>query len=239
MSEHLPHTVTVSVPRVHDAAPPEVPVTMLMARMADGDATAVFTLADQHGHRVAGVVRRQLRVCGVDHVARDDLDGLVLDACMELSEVALSWRPGLALPWWWAQGRIFQVVRRWVGVHADSLDVRPSLIEDRAAGEAASVLDEAVSKTFARLVDEVPVVGLVAEACDAARIEETAMFCLLEYRIQKDQGDPSPARTLAPRYGVSPDALRQRVSRSTRRLRAVVADDPRFAPLAGSGAVSG
>jgi hypothetical protein len=57
--------------------------------------------------------------------------------------------------------------------------------------------------------------------------------CLLDYCIQKDQGDPSPAHTLAERYGVTPDALRQRVCRGRRRLRAVVDADPRFEALSG------
>lgn len=207
-------------------------VDALMARMAEGDSAAVFTLAEWHGNRIAGVVRRHLRTCGVDRIAPDDLRGLVLDACMALFEVAHAWRPGGALPWWWAQGRIFEEVRRWVGVHADSIEAAAQPLAEPAPGVVASVDDEEVAATFARLVQEVPVVGLVAEACEAARIEAAAMYCLLEYRIQQDQGDPSPARTLAPRYGITPDALRQRVSRNVRRLRAVVADQPRFAPLA-------
>lgn len=224
-----------TVPAVFVAAPgtgagPAVEV--LMARMAQGDSAAVFTLAEWHGNRIAGVVRRHLRTCGVDRIAPDDLRGLVLDACMALYEVAHAWRPGGALPWWWAQGRIFEEVRAWVGVHADSIDAATQPLADPTQNAVASVDDEEVAATFARLVREVPVVGLVAEACEAARIEAAAMYCLLEYRIQKDQGDPSPAHTLAPRYGISPDALRQRVSRHTRRLRAVVADEPRFAPLA-------
>ena len=213
------------------AAGREPSVAELMARMADGDTAAVFTLAAHHGNRVAGVVRRELRRCGVDQVARDDLDGLVLDACMALLEVAPAWRPDGAQPWWWAQGRILGEVRRWVGVHADALDDHEHGLDDRSE-PVVSVDDEPIAATFARLVDREPVVGLLPEACRAARVGEEAMFCLLEYRIQQDQGDPSPAHTLAPRYGVTPEALRQRVSRSTRRLRRVVADDPRYAALA-------
>lgn len=202
-----------------------------MARLVAGDTAAVFTLFEHHGHRVAGVIRRQLRRCGVDDVAVEDLQSLVLDACMELLQVAASWRPGGALPWWWAEGRIRAVVNGWVGVHADNLDDHVEAIEDGEAFHAAS--DEAeIAETFARLVDEVPLVGLVAEAAREARIDELILLCLLDYRVQQDQGDPSPAHTLAPRYGVTPDALRQRVSRGRKRLRAVVDTDPRFAPIA-------
>ena len=62
--------------------------------------------------------------------------------------------------------------------------------------------------------------------------EIEALVCLLDYRIQQDQGDPSPAHTLAGRYGVTPEALRQRISRGRRRLRHVVRTDPRFAAIA-------
>lgn len=211
--------------------PPDVNVEAIMTRLAEGDTAAVFTLYEHHGHRVAGVVRRQLRRCGLDRVAPEDLRSLVLDACMELLAVAPAWRAGGALPWWWAEGRIRAVVNGWVGVHADSLDDHERTIEEVDAYHPPTD-EDTVAETFARLVDEVPLVGLVAEAAREARIDEAILLCLLDYSIQQDQGDPSPAHTLAPRYGVSPDALRQRVSRGRRQLRAVVEDDPRFAALA-------
>ncbi len=202
-----------------------------MARLVAGDTAAVFTLFEHHGHRVAGVVRRQLRHCGLHDIAFEDLQALVLDACMELVQVAEAWRPGGALPWWWAEGRIRAVVNGWVGVHADDLDDHVETVEDGEEFHAAT--DEwEIAETFAHLVAEVPLVGLVAEAARMAKVDELILLCLLDYQVQQDQGDPSPAHTLAPRYGVSPDALRQRVSRGRKRLRAVVDDDPRFAPLA-------
>ncbi|WP_436792807.1 RNA polymerase sigma factor [Actinospongicola halichondriae] len=208
----------------------EITVEAIMARLVAGDTAAVFTLFEHHGHRVAGVIRRQLRRCGVDDIAAEDLQSLVLDACMELLQVASAWRPGGALPWWWAEGRIRAVVIGWVGVHADDIDDHLQKIEDHEVFHAATEEQE-IADTFARLVDEVPLVGLVAEAARVAKIDDLILFCLLDYRVQQDQGDPSPAHTLAARYGVSPDALRQRVSRGRKRLRAVVDDDPRFAPL--------
>lgn len=206
-------------------------VEAIMARLVAGDTAAVFTLLEHHGHRVAGVVRRQLRRCGVDDIAAEDLQSLVLDSCMELLQVAAAWRPGGALPWWWAEGRIRAVVNGWVGVYADNLDDHTETVEDGEVFHAATAERE-IADTFARLVDEIPLVGLVAEAARAAKIDQLILHCLLDYRVQQDQGDPSPAHTLAPRYGVSPDALRQRVSRGRKRLRAVVDDDPRFAPIA-------
>jgi len=207
-------------------------VESIMARLAAGDTAAVFTLCEHHGHRVAGVVRRQLRRCGVDDVSRDDLQSLVVDACMELQAVAPSWRRGGALPWWWAEGRIRGLVTRWVGVHADPLDEHWG-DADQDTSAVAPAVETSIAETFARLVEAEPLVGLVAEAARAAKVDDVALVCILDYRIQQDQGDPSPAHTLADRYGISPDALRQRVSRSRRRLRRVVESDPRFAPLAG------
>lgn len=202
-----------------------------MARLVAGDTAAVFTLAEHHGHRIAGVIRRQLARCGVDAVAAEELRSLVLDACMELREVAGAWKPGGALPWWWAEGRIRSLVNAWVGVHADSIDDHWAEVDD-ASSDAAPSTEDSVAATFARLVEEVPLVGLVAEAAAAARVDDVSLLCLLDYCIQQDQGDPSPAHTLAERYGVSPDTLRQRICRGRRRLRHVVATDPRFAALA-------
>lgn len=211
---------TVQIPTVEE----------LMARLAAGDTGAAFDLYEHHGHRVAGVVRRQLRLCGMDRVPTEDVQSLVLDACLELVPVAPAWRAGGALPWWWAEGRIRAVVNGWIGVHADNLDDHLPTIEGDHRPVAACE-EDSVLETFERLVAEVPIVGLVAEAARAARLDDILLRCLLEYRVQQDQGDPSPAHTLAPRYGVTPDALRQRVSRGRRRLQAVVTDDPRFEAL--------
>ncbi|HEX4902568.1 MAG TPA: hypothetical protein VFV42_07140 [Acidimicrobiales bacterium] len=213
-------------------SPPGPPsVEVLMARMAEGDAAAVFALNEHHGHRIAGAVRQHLRECGVDRVTPDDLQGLVLDACMELLAVAAAWRPGGAQPWHWAWGRVRTVVTRWVGVHADPLEgVRPEV--DHEAPVPAPSCEDTLAEAFARLVEDDPLVRLVAEAAQAARVDDVALVCLLDYRVQQDQGDPSPAHTLAERYGVHPDALRQRISRGRRRLRDVVRSDPRFAAIA-------
>lgn len=204
-----------------------------MARLAAGDPAAIFSLHEHHGHRVAQVVRKQLQACGVVDIRRDDLTGLVLDACMALQQVAAGWRPDGAQPWWWAEGRIRSVVNGWVGVHADSLDDHWSSVDvAEPAVAGVSSPDESIAVTFARLVNEVPIVGLVAEAAAAARVGEAALLCMIDYAVQQRQGDPSPAHTLAPRYGVSPQTMRKRISRDRARIRVVVADNPRFAALA-------
>ena len=113
----------------------------------------------------------------------------------------------------------------------DPLDDHLPAVEDGETSTAAS-FEDSVAATFARLVAEVPLVGLVAEAARQAKVDDVALYCLLDYSIQQDQGDPSPAHTLAERYGVSPETLRKRISRGRSRLRHVVASDPRYAALA-------
>lgn len=233
LSDPLRMMVRMSPAPASPPRPPTDPFTVeaIMARLAAGDTAAIFTLAEHHGHRVAGVVRRQLRTCGVEVIGPDDLQSLVLDACMELHAVAPAWRPGGALPWWWAEGRIRGVVNRWVGIHADPLDEHWA----RADGEvepAAPSSEVSLVDAFSRLVAEDPRVRLVAEAARAARVDDVALVCLLDYQVQQVQGDPSPAHTLAARYGTTPDAMRQRICRGRNRLRRVVASDPRFAALA-------
>lgn len=219
---------TASPPR-----PPTDPFTVeaIMSRLAAGDTAAIFTLAEHHGHRVAGVVRRQLRTCGIDVVHPEDLRSLVLDACMELHAVAPAWRPGGALPWWWAEGRIRGVVNRWVGVHADALDDHWEHAQRDGEPPSAPSAEDSLADAFARLVAGDPRVRLVADAARAAKVDDVALVCLLDYQIQQIQGDPSPAHTLAERYGTTPDAMRQRICRGRRRLRQVVKTDPRFAAL--------
>jgi hypothetical protein len=202
-----------------------------MSRLAAGDTAAVFALAEHHGHRIAGAVRQHLRECGVDRVTPDDLQGLVLDACMELLAVAPAWRAGGAQPWHWAWGRVRTVVASWVGVHADPLD-GPRAERDVEVAPPAPSQEDSLAAAFARLVDEDPRVRLVAEAAQVARLDDVALVCLLDYRVQQGQGDPSPAHTLAERYGTTPEAMRQRISRGRRRLREVVQGDPRFSALA-------
>ena len=55
---------------------------------------------------------------------------------------------------------------------------------------------------------------------------------LLEVGVQAVLGDPSPAVTVAADRGMSPDAVRQAVSRTRRRLRHLAEDDERYAVLA-------
>lgn len=204
-------------------------VATLMARLADGDGTAIVELIAFHGHRIAGVLRRHLGFAGIPHLPRDEMDGLIVDACLELQTVAGSWRPGGALPWWWAERRLAGVVHRWIGMFAEHLEDDVEPLPDPVP--AAACAEESVDAVLRRLLATEPALEVLSQAAAAARVDDDALVCILDYAMQQDQGDPSPSATLAPRYGVAPDALRQRVSRTRRRLRAAVDDDPALHPL--------
>lgn len=202
-----------------------------MARLASGDRSAAFTLSEHYGNRVLSVVRRQLNHLNYGPVDGGDLRALVLDACMALAEVAGAWRPGGATPWNWAEGRIRAVVNSWVGVHTSTLDDdRAREIADDACAAACHEPD--LDAMFARLAHETPIVSLVRDAAREARVDDAAFLLVVNYRIHQDQGDPSPAHTLAAQHGLTPETVRQRVSRTRKRMRAVIETDERFAELA-------
>ena len=63
----------------------------VMARLAEGDKAAVVTLYVEFGRVLAAVVRRHLARFGMRDVTRDDLDGLVMDACFAIADCAGAW----------------------------------------------------------------------------------------------------------------------------------------------------
>lgn len=212
----------------------------LMARMGAGDRQAIFELYGEFGARLTAVMRRHLAAVGVPGATRDDVDGLVIEACLELASCAAAWRPdGGALPWTWAANRLRAVAARFAGVHADELD---DAALDRVAGDGAAggasppvpavahdegsafeVLQEAGTghPMAALLLDALSLVGTPRDQA-----------IVLELRLQTALGDPSPSHTVGAGLGASPDAVRQVGSRMRRRLRDLAASDERFAPLA-------
>lgn len=210
-------------------------VAALMSRMAAGETAAVFELYDEFGARLAAVMRAHLGAVGVRGAARDEVDGLVMDACLELFACAGAWRAdGGALPWTWAAARLRGLAARWVGLHADELDEAAFDLGGEAGtvgpgawsgdeGSAYDVLCEAGRHhaLAALLLDGL---GLVGSPRDQAIV--------LELRLQSELGDPSPSHTVAAGLGASPDAVRQVSSRMRRRLRHLAHSDERFAPLA-------
>ncbi len=210
-------------------------IATLMRRLAEGDSDAVFDLYAEYGTRMAAVMRRHLAAVGVSVVTRDDLDGLVIDACLELASCAGAWRPdGGALPWTWASHRLRGVAARFVGVHADELDetgidhpvdggARPPAATGRDEGSAFDTLRQ-IGRGHAMAALLLDALARVGSPRDQAIV--------LELRLQADLGDPSPSHTVSADLGASPDAVRQVATRMRRRLRRLAVTDERFAPLA-------
>jgi hypothetical protein len=199
----------------------------VMGWLAAGDRAAVVALYVEFGGRIVAVVRRQLRHLNVDAVTRDDLEGLVLDACFAVADCAGGWdAAGGAAPWTWAERRIASVVSSFVGQHADGLDgtehvpVPPSASGDEP--EPLALLGRS----------DLPVCRVLEAALDEAGLSVRDRRLLLDVELQRSLGDTSPALTVAPLYDMSAVAVRQAVKRSKDRLRRLAAEDRRFEPLA-------
>ncbi len=208
-----------------------VRLAQVMAMAAAGVETAPVLLYQEFGLTVARALRHHLGSLGMGDIEADDLHGLTIDACIVLCECASGWRPdGGALPWVWAERRLRALAARFVGQWADPIDAAVFEVE---ASPLAGIRDSDVDELdlLRQLAADGGVVGLLAEALAAAGTERNQRI-LLAYRLQANLGDPSPANTTAARFAMTPPAVRQVVKRSTDRLRAVIAGDARFAPLA-------
>lgn len=227
-------------------------VARLMAQMAAGDPAAVFALITSFGGRLAGVVRRQLFAFGRRDVAADphDVDYLVQSAALVLFDRAASWSPDGALPWTWAERAIRAEIVAYLGHPSVELDPerldgsarhdasagapggggRLAEVSGDGSGSLSAPRPGAAAVEFEDLVARLPTVALLDQAIEAVANERDRRVHL-EYRIQKRSGDASPAHTVAAEFGLSPENVRQIDSRVRRRLRALVATDPRYADL--------
>jgi hypothetical protein len=205
-------------------------LVVLMRRMSEGDRAAMFTLADEFGAQVVGSVRAHLRDLGVDHVERDDLDGLAIDACEVLYDLAGTWRPdGGALPWVWAAHRMRAVASRHVGQHADVLDERAA--ERAVAPVAGAGTEPDELALLATLAARLPECALLQEALTRVTTPRNQAI-VLAVRVQELLGDPAPAATVGREFGLRADAVRQIKRRTLQRLRTLATDEPRFLALA-------
>ncbi|MBX3287474.1 MAG: hypothetical protein R2746_01840 [Acidimicrobiales bacterium] len=202
----------------------------VMAMAAEGDGAAVFALRTAFADDLERTVRSIASSRGV-RLAADDVDQLALDAAIELCDLAPAWRPDGAPPWVWARHRMANVVDRHVGQHARSLELVDQVDRDRAEPRASSGCEPSVVEVIEQLAAEDDAVALVWEALVAvASTRDRALF--LEVRLQASLGDRAAAATVAEQLGLTPEAVRQQVSRVRRRLRDLAATDPRYAGLA-------
>lgn len=229
----VPCILTASAPR-----PSERPrfdrerLVELMAAMAAGEASATFDLSREFAGQIAAVVRVELRRRGIHRIDDDELGGLVLDVCLMLTEVAGAWDPTGAMPWQWARHRVRAVVDVWVGQFADRWDPERHAPATKDTGDAWAGSEPSMLEVLDGLASQHPAIALLAEALaeiGSRRDQEL----LLAYVAQQQSGDPSPSITLGVLTGRSPDAVRQAVARVRRRLRQLVATNPRYAVLDG------
>lgn len=202
----------------------------IMGRIAGGDREAVFELYTEFGGHLAGLMRRHLRRLGIYDIDPRELDGLVMDGCLMLRDVAGAWDPvGGALPWNWAGHRVVAIVSGWVGQHAVEFDpARHEQVVIEQLRFADQELEELEVLSGLRHVN--PGCALLFEALErVASTRDRAL--LLEMRCQDAAGDPSPAVTVAARHGMRPDAVRQAACRVRSRLRLLAATEGHFAPL--------
>lgn len=216
--------------RVQDRIARQRRLRDVMQVMAAGDRAATFDLYAEFGGPIRATVRRLLRRLGLDSVPPEELDGLVIDACLELQSCAAAWDPtGGALPWIWAERRLLAVVSRWVGQHADTLDDRGEVIDLIVASSSGASTEPTALEVLDRL--DHPTCILLKEALEVVATGRDRAI-LLEVSLQRSLGDASPAVTIGPHVGLRPDAVRQVLRRVRQRLTALAASEPRYAPLA-------
>jgi hypothetical protein len=199
---------------------------LCMERMAAGDPAFLFTFARHFAPNVAAVVRRQLAEIGRRDIAADaaELDALVLDACHVIYTRAGGWRPGGALPWTWAERAIRAEVVRFVG-HRTTSDVECHLPSSEPAPEGLLDVDD-----FRALAQRDPRVAMLADVvAQLGSVRDQRIF--VEYRLQKELGDPAPSHVVAREFGVTPANVRQIDHRMRRKLAALVAATPDYAAL--------
>lgn len=209
-------------------------LTEVMAAMAAGDTVALGALYEEFGDPIRAAVRKELARLGVAHVDAAEVDGLALDVCTDLYRRAKSWDPARGVaPWTWAALRVRSIVGGYVGQFADPLpeggpaDAGPEPAVLPPAGRD----DENVLVTLGRLAEVRSELRLLEEAL--GRVSRPGQQeILFEVRMQANQGDPSPAVTIARARALRPDSVRQTCKRVIDRVSGLAATDPHFAPLA-------
>lgn len=217
-------------------------LTGIMSRLAEGDEAAVITLYQRFGDRIAGTVRAVLRERGLSLV-RDEVDGLVFDACLAVAGVARGWSPdGGALPWTWARRRIERCVDRLLGVRTVPLDEHLHAVEAQYAGASAGAAGGSVaagggdggslSRALATLVPADDSIRLLDDAFDRAAVSPLDREVCLQYAAEQHTGNRSPATTVGAMFALKEPTVRQRVRRSRARLRRLAEAETRYAALA-------
>ncbi|NLG65024.1 MAG: hypothetical protein GX537_05400 [Actinobacteria bacterium] len=204
-----------------------VSIEAVMARLAGGDGAAIQSLIEGFRPELVRSVRtiassRNLRL------SAEQLDALVVDAALAISDVAPAWKPGGAPPWFYAKGRIANAVDREIGQWANELDDERTDVEEKpaVAGTEPDTYETllglaSVNHDAARFIDAL---------ASVASVRDQMLF--VEHGVQVSLGDPSPAVTVGQQFGMNPAAVRQQTRRIRLRLKDLADSDPRYRELA-------
>lgn len=202
----------------------------IMARLAQGDRAACFTLLEEFGASIRAAIRRDLHRFGVTPEP-GLLSELTTSAVLCLRDCAPGWRPdGGALPWVWAERRLRRMVSDHLGQHHDSLDV-DGAAERLVSPPALACSDDPDEVEVLRaLAGHRPEAALLLAALErVTSVRDRAI--LLAYEAYRGDGDPSPANTIAGQFAVTPANARQIVKRAKDKVRALASGEAEFAPL--------
>jgi hypothetical protein len=204
-------------------------LTKLMTLVAAGDRNAAFMLRVQFDRELKAAVRRAATDVG-RKLPSDEVEAVATDFCTWLVTHAGAWRPGGALPWRWAWAHLKALVRHNQGFW-------PLTAVEPVEGEAPEVLiaimdDEDLLDTVAHLAADDQRVADLLFVLGAASAAPRDIALLLDLAEQSVAGDPSPSHTIAPRYGISADAVRKRAQRTRDRVHCYIAEHPEYADLA-------
>lgn len=209
---------------------PDDPLETLMAAMANGDLAALWEFHETYEPRLRRMVLANVRSMHRPDIAsdRERIDSLTADTAVVIFDRAAGWQPGGALPWNWASRAIRSMIAADIGHRSvelgndDSLDGEADVAPVSAVGDVDLTIEGFASHQLADVVfiDAFRGVG-------SARDQEVAWL----FRIQKVNGDPSPAHTVADEFGISAANARQIHKRHFARVHTLVWSDERFRPL--------
>ncbi len=204
----------------------------VMQGLAAGDVAMVVALVAAFGGELRRTLVALAAEAGLPRPPDDELDGLVYAAAEAIGRAARGWSPaGGAVPWVWARHRLLAVLRDDAGNGPPTLllgAARPPEPPDPPATWGGD--DGAAVELLAGVATRRPDAALVQAALEQV-VPAADRELLLLHAQQVADGDPSPAVTVGREVRRSPDAVRQAVHRSRRKLERLALDDRRFEPL--------
>jgi RNA polymerase sigma factor (sigma-70 family) len=196
----------------------------IMARMAAGDEAMVFCIVEEFGAELARQVHHFARSAN-RRLTPGEVNDLVMDSALVLAEVAGAWRPdGGALPWTWARHRVRSVVfAELFGPYpVDPAELRGDEDPEGSRPVGAPSSEPDWCGVLSDLADRNVEVAEFAAALDELSPRNREVF--IEFRLQQELSDPSPANTVAAMFDLQPANVRQIVRRARGRLAAAGLD---------------